>query len=335
MKAYSLADITTIDGKFISHLAFTAVESNGFRSVTWPRTPEISSNMILLWQRAIKSCFLSQYSNSQKLLTQHQLGTWTKKVQWNYWRCPTLDRLYFLKNGRWSVFRKHQTSSYHYLQTDDQAEEIMYPILVIKNATNSYKVDKEVFEMQEIDPNEEDILPLYESSSEWESIEEGLTAAVNDPSILLDKFSITEEQCNNLAKGINEGTASVVSDGSFKKNSLIGPAGTSAVILSPTDTSNKNECATGANWITGTKEDQSAYRSELGGIIAALTIIDAIIRYKDISTGSVTISLDNDSAIDECSYDSVVSTNNKSFDYIQVIKTWIVDLPIKVIFRYV
>ena len=105
--------------------------------------------------------------------------------------------------------------------------------------------------------------------------------------------------------------------------------------MSPTDTSNKNECATGANWITGTKEDQSAYRSKLGGIIAALTIIDAIIRYKDILTGSVTISLDNDSAIDECSYDSVISTNNKSFDYIQVIKTWIEDLPIKVTFRYV
>ena len=197
--------------------------------------------MISLWQRVIKSCFLNQYSNSRKLLPQHELGTWTKRVQWNYWRYPTLDRLYFLKNGRWSVFRKHQTSSYHYLQTDDQAEEIMYPISVNKNAPNSYKVEKEELEMQEIVPNDEDILPLYKSSSEWESIEEGLTAAVNDPSILLDKFSITEEQCNNLAKGINEGTASVVSDGSFKKNSLIGPAGTSAAILSPTDTSNKNE----------------------------------------------------------------------------------------------
>ena len=166
LKAYSLADITTIDGKFISHLAFTAVESNGFRSVTWPRTPEISSNMIFLWQRAIKSCFLNQYSNSWKLLPQHKLGTWTKRVQWNYWRCPTLDRLYFLKNGRWSVFRKHQTSSYHYLQTDDQVEEIMFPISVAKKATNSCKVDKEVLEMQEIELNDKDIPPLFELSSE-------------------------------------------------------------------------------------------------------------------------------------------------------------------------
>ncbi len=176
---------------------------------------------------------------------------------------------------------------------------------------------------------------MFESSSEWSSIEEGLTAAINDPSILLDKFSISEEKCNNLAKGINEGTASVVSDGSFKRETAIGPAGTSAVILSPNDNSNKNECATGANWITGTREEQSAYRSELGGIIAGLTIIDAIIRYKNIPSGSVTIALDNDSAIDESNSDHPISINNKSFDYIQVIKTWINELPIKVNFRNV
>ena len=110
----------------------------------------------------------------------------------------------------------------------------MFPISVAKNTTNSYKVDKEVLKMQEVEPNQEDIPPLYEQSSEWNSIEESLKAAINDPSILLDKFSISEERCNNLAKGINEGTASVVSDGSFKRESPIGPAGTSAVILSPT-----------------------------------------------------------------------------------------------------
>ena len=93
----------------------------------------------------------------------------------------------------------------------------MHPISVSKNATNSYKVDKEELEMQDIVPNDKDIPSLFELSSEWDSIEEGLTAAINDPSILLDKFSISKEKCNNLAKGINEGTASVVSDGSFKR----------------------------------------------------------------------------------------------------------------------
>ena len=189
--------------------------------------------------------------------------------------------------------------------------------------------------MQDIVPHDEDIPSLFKLSSEWNSIEEGLTAAINDPLILLDKFSISEEKCNNLAKGINEGTASVVSDGSFKRETAIGPAGTSAVILSPNDNSNKNECATGANSITGTREEQSAYRNELGGIIAGLTIIDAIIRYKNIPSGAVTIALDNDSAIDKSNSDSPISINNKSFDYIQVIKTWINKLPMKVNFWYV
>ena len=126
-------------------------------------------------------------------------------------------------------------------------------------------------------------------SSVWNDINKDLTAAVNDPSILLDKLDITEEKCNNLAKGITDGTACVISDGFFNPNSPIGPAGTSAVILAPSDTSEKSPCATGANWITGTKGDQSAYRSKLGGIITGLTIIDAVVRYKNILSGAVEI----------------------------------------------
>lgn len=62
LKAYSLADITTIDSKSISHLAFIVEESNGFRLVTWLRSLEIMRRMITAWQAALRSCFLNQYS---------------------------------------------------------------------------------------------------------------------------------------------------------------------------------------------------------------------------------------------------------------------------------
>ena len=127
----------------------------------------------------------------------------------------------------------------------------------------------------------------------------------------------------------------VASHGSFNPNSPIGSVGISAVILVPTDTSEKAQCVTGANWKTGTKGDQSAYRSELGGIIVGLTIIDAVVRYKNISAEAVKRALYNDSAIDENKSNSLISISNKSFDFIQVIKTWIKDLPINVKFRYI
>ena len=55
--------------------------------------------------------------------------------------------------------------------------------------------------------------------------------AINDPTILLDKFILPEDGCNNLVEGIRLGTACAVLDGPFDAASPIGPAGSSAVIL--------------------------------------------------------------------------------------------------------
>ena len=93
--------------------------------------------------------------------------------------------------------------------------------------------------MQEIEINDDNIPSLYTLSSAWNSINEGLTATVNDPLIFLDKFEILEEKYNNLAEGIADRTSYVVSDRFFDPNSPKGPAGTSAVILAPTDTNEK------------------------------------------------------------------------------------------------
>ena len=49
--------------------------------------------------------------------------------------------------------------------------------------------------------------------------------------------------------------------------------------------------------MTGLGEDQSAYRNELAGVIAALTILDFLVRHHDIMDGAVTIALDGDSAL--------------------------------------
>ena len=73
--------------------------------------------------------------------------------------------------------------------------------------------------MQEIELKDNDISFLFILHSKWENINEALIAAGNNPVILLDEFSITEEKCNNLAQGIADGTACVVSDGSFNQNS--------------------------------------------------------------------------------------------------------------------
>ena len=111
----------------------------------------------------------------------------------------------------------------------------------------------------------------------WDSLVDGLNSAVDDPTILLDQYHLPPDGELALVNGIVEDTACIVSDGSFNPDSSLGPAGTSAVVLAPSTNCAIKFYAKGDNWVTGTKIDQSAYRSELAGVIAALTMFDVFV----------------------------------------------------------
>ena len=73
----------------------------------------------------------------------------------------------------------------------------------------------------------------FENYYAWSNLREGFDKAIEDPTVLLDKFVLPEDNCQALNDGIPNGTASIVSDGSFNPASPIGPVGTLAVILAP------------------------------------------------------------------------------------------------------
>ena len=83
------------------------------------------------------------------------------------------------------------------------------------------------------------LLPLSNALSEfendyaWSNLQEGFDYAINNPTILLDKFVLPEDMYQALINGIRNGTTSIVFDGSFNPVSPIGPVGTLAVILAP------------------------------------------------------------------------------------------------------
>ena len=112
-----------------------------------------------------------------------------------------------------------------------------------------------------------------EDASVWTSLSDGMDTAIEDPTILLDKYHLPLDGCLTLVAGIVARTASIVSDGSFNPESLIGPAGTSAVVLAPSTKCPAKFYARGNNWVTGSGETQLAYRSEFAGVISALTIV--------------------------------------------------------------
>ena len=82
-----------------------------------------------------------------------------------------------------------------------------------------------------------DLLPPSNALSEFENyytssnLQKGFDYTINNPTIFLDAFVLPKDMCQALINGIRNGTASIVSDGSFNPASPIGPVGTSAVIL--------------------------------------------------------------------------------------------------------
>ena len=140
----------------------------------------------------------------------------------------------------------------------------------------------------------------FENDYAWSNIRDGFDKAKVDSTILLDKFALPKDRCQALSDGIRNGTASIVSDGSYNSSSPIGPVGTSDVIMAPsTDMRDQQHRVKGWNLVTGPASSQTAYRSELAGVIASLTMLDIIVRHNNITEGKVTIALDGLTAIQQ------------------------------------
>ena len=85
-----------------------------------------------------------------------------------------------------------------------------------------------------------------------------MDSTVEDPTILLHKYHLPSDECHALVDGIVAGTPRIVSDGSFNPESLMGPTGTSAVVLAPSTECSGKFYAKGNNWVTESGADQSA-----------------------------------------------------------------------------
>ena len=99
------------------------------------------------------------------------------------------------------------------------------------------------------------------------------------------------QSINNLINSIVQGTAIGACDGSFKEEVSNGTAGWTIENLSG------ESFITGITLIPGNQEDQSAYRSELGGILAIVNKLKELCTTYNIAEGALTLYCDNISAL--------------------------------------
>ena len=195
------------------------------------------------------------------------------------------------------------------------------PILV-KPVTASFVIEGTVVAFNILPPRK--FLSELENNYAWSDIQDRFDKTKVDLTILLDKFVLPKDMCQALSDRIRNGTASILSDGSFNLTSPIGPVSTSAVILVPsTDVRHKPHWVKGCNWVTGPASSQSTYCSELADIIASLTILDIIVYHNSITEGAVTIALDGQTATEETGGDWLLRLDQKCFVYLQIIRVWI------------
>merc|ERR1712091_192810 len=108
---------------------------------------------------------------------------------------------------------------------------------------------------------------------------------LQSPRLLLDKFILPSDGGEVIAQAIASGTAAAVSDGSFDDKRQ---AGSSAFIIAPSKDKGV-ELLEGANFVTGARVEQSAYRSELAGVLGVLTCVEALVKFYNLADGSVAI----------------------------------------------
>ena len=125
----------------------------------------------------------------------------------------------------------------------------------------------------------------------------------------------------DLTQSIQNGTATAVSDGSFKDF-----YGTSCSVLR----GSTNHRIISINLVPGPRDIQSSYRSELAGISGNLLILQAICNKYSVSSHSITMALDNQSAIDTITQTYPLNPKQADHDLLWDIRTKLSRLPLHI-----
>jgi hypothetical protein len=131
-----------------------------------------------------------------------------------------------------------------------------------------------------------------------------------------------------LAQAIQEGEAIAISDRSFHDQ-----YGTAAWVLEGCVSIGR---AIGANVVSGTAKDQSAYRSELAGIFSILVFAKKMCEFFQITSRAIELCCDGQSALDNAfNFVSLIQLEDPNYDLLQAIRTLWASSPLTWKFRHV
>ena len=285
LRALTLADITRGDGEALLRDAWNGVNSFQCRTdLHWPQQQRPPGSDWTIWRECLGSMFNVSES---RLHLPKRLGAWFDDCAPSSFLDTEIDRLYSLEDGEW-VFRtplRSQRNETRYGPATKCAERssVSLPTVVVKRG--DHRIVTGTAPVRHARRTER------RNGDEW----------VLD--FLTGSEATLEASICKAKEAIAAGTAIAVSDGSFKDS-----WGTAALSLTDRE---RTFFLKGVVVTLGGAGDQSAYRSELAGLYAIITVVDFL-----DTAGSIEIGCDGQEALHRSMGDRTTRTSDKHFDLI-------------------
>ena len=303
LKIVTISDILTADGRTVDTNIYNAKRSQSpspsIFSYQWPTIPPPTKKEIKCWQDHLNTLF--QISSSNLRFPSEAIMKWDVKTrnstQWNIE--PTSGLVYERTKTSWKQWKLSPSTSrrsgrtYTPHSTVTSIPSTVVPISITQHTPCRLGVI---------------------ARGEYTSYEENQRAITNWVMRNVQS-SINDE--TNYANGIVEGTAEIVSDGSYKN----GRSSSACRVI--------NTNISVSNTVPGPKEDQSSYRAELGGILTGLTYTNNVCKQKGITSGHCTFYCDNKGALQAAFGWKTPNSRWTCYDLVCLIRYQVANSPLK------
>ena len=279
--ATCLSDITTGDGRRIHPLSWAGHPSDSAgQEYEWPPQGRPTQAIWNLWQSALRQCFLTLETPQQYLRL--PLGNWTGPLpaRWHWFYSQSIDRVYHFSP---------EDNHYETYSVLPNRRSLRSPKYFPTTTTIVLPADAQRTTITQ-HPNF-----IWSHGSQPSSHTEPTTPLTLEELIHTnDQWAISHlnysENGQYLAQALIRGSAIAVCDGSYKQN-----FGTAAFVLQ--NGKSRDHRIIGAHVTPGHPNDINPYRSELGGILALVIIVDAIATFHDITQGTIELGCDCESGL--------------------------------------
>jgi hypothetical protein len=306
LQVATLADITNGNGTMIRQEVLKGQSTPHHQSYyNWPRQMRPGISSWRLWRKALKRCVMREIRLYIKP-TLH-LGNWTDGARdgWKWFYMHRTQKIFQRDNNRWRVYKRQGRgrlglhSPFNYMNDAFSKPDHAIRCTVYHDSQGQLRLSG--------------------------TGRDGLTRDYNDfTAQTITNHNVVHGDIRNIIQSIHDGTAKLVSDGSYVQEKSIGSAGW---IIEGNEIGNQIR---GHQETPGPANSQCSHRSEMWGILGLVMTINAICKEHNITEGTVTAKCDGEGTIKILQWlHGIIKNNRKHFDIILGLQQAIELSPIK------